>query len=77
MIRIGLVGFGHLGRIHLKVLQDLPAHFSVVGVYDQISKDNPYFIKLIQPLSTSLPMKPYCMQQMLSELLPVHPLTSS
>ena len=34
MIRIGLVGFGHLGRIHLKVLQDLPAHFSVVGVYD-------------------------------------------
>jgi predicted dehydrogenase len=34
MIRIGLVGFGHLGRIHLKVLQDLPGHFSVVGVYD-------------------------------------------
>jgi predicted dehydrogenase len=34
MIRIGLVGFGHLGRIHLKVLQDLPAQFSVVGVYD-------------------------------------------
>ena len=34
MIRIGLVGFGHLGRIHLKVLQDLPAHFRVVGVYD-------------------------------------------
>lgn len=34
MIRIGLVGIGHLGRIHLQVLQDLPAHFELVGIYD-------------------------------------------
>jgi hypothetical protein len=34
MIRIGLVGMGYLGRIHLKVLQDLPAHFQIAGVFD-------------------------------------------
>ena len=34
MIRIGLVGLGYLGRIHLKVLQDLPAHFQITGVFD-------------------------------------------
>jgi hypothetical protein len=34
MIRIGLVGMGYLGRIHLKVLQDLPAHFHIAGVFD-------------------------------------------
>jgi predicted dehydrogenase len=34
MIRIGLVGLGYLGRIHLKVLQDLPAHFQIAGVFD-------------------------------------------
>lgn len=34
MIRIGLVGLGHLGRIHLKVLQDLTAHFQIAGVFD-------------------------------------------
>ncbi len=34
MIRIGLVGMGYLGRVHLKVLQDLPAHFHIAGVFD-------------------------------------------
>lgn len=34
MIRIGLVGLGHLGRIHLQVLQDLTAHFQIAGVFD-------------------------------------------
>ena len=34
MIRIGLVGLGYLGRIHLRVLQELPVHFQIAGVYD-------------------------------------------
>lgn len=34
MIRIGLVGLGYLGRIHLKVLHELPAHFQIAGVFD-------------------------------------------
>ena len=37
MIRIGLVGLGYLGRIHLKVLQGLPAHFQIAGVFDHNS----------------------------------------
>ena len=35
MIRIGIVGFGYLGRIHLSVLKDLPLQFQVVGVFDR------------------------------------------
>lgn len=35
MIRIGIVGFGYLGRIHLAVLQELTAQFHLVGVYDR------------------------------------------
>lgn len=34
MIKIGLIGAGHLGKIHLKLLKDLPALFDVVGIYD-------------------------------------------
>jgi len=33
MIKIGLVGCGHLGTIHLKLLKEIP-EFEVVGVYD-------------------------------------------
>ncbi|MEM7368218.1 MAG: Gfo/Idh/MocA family oxidoreductase [Bacteroidota bacterium] len=33
MIRIGLLGAGHLGKIHLKLLQEIEA-FTVVGFYD-------------------------------------------
>lgn len=32
-LRIGLIGVGHLGRIHLKLLQQIPL-FEVVGFYD-------------------------------------------
>lgn len=34
MIRIGLVGMGYLGAVHLKVLQGLSAHFEIAGVFD-------------------------------------------
>jgi predicted dehydrogenase len=50
MIRIGIVGIGHLGRIHLKVLQDLPVHFHIAGVYDhnkdrmrELQSENPQY----------------------------------
>ncbi|MGA1330056.1 MAG: Gfo/Idh/MocA family oxidoreductase [Bacteroidia bacterium] len=33
-VRIALLGAGHLGKIHLKCLQELPDVFEVVGVYD-------------------------------------------
>jgi predicted dehydrogenase len=35
MIRIGIVGIGYLGRIHLAVLQELAAQFQIVGVFDR------------------------------------------
>jgi predicted dehydrogenase len=34
MIRIGIVGIGYLGRIHLGLLQELAAQFEIVGIYD-------------------------------------------
>jgi predicted dehydrogenase len=34
MIRIGIVGIGYLGRIHVSVLQELAAQFEIVGIYD-------------------------------------------
>lgn len=33
MIRIGLLGAGHLGKIHLRLLKEIPA-FDVIGFYD-------------------------------------------
>ncbi|MCX7744845.1 MAG: Gfo/Idh/MocA family oxidoreductase [Flavobacteriales bacterium] len=33
MIKIGLLGAGHLGKIHLRLLKEIPA-FDVVGFYD-------------------------------------------
>ncbi len=33
-MKIGLVGVGHLGRIHLKCLLELPEHWQVVGFFD-------------------------------------------
>lgn len=47
MVRIGLVGFGHLGRIHLSVLQDLPTLFQVAGVYDR----NPQSLIALQEIA--------------------------
>lgn len=33
MIKIGLLGVGHLGNIHLKLLKEIPA-YEIVGIYD-------------------------------------------
>jgi predicted dehydrogenase len=33
MLKIGLIGLGHLGKIHLKLLKQIP-QFELVGVYD-------------------------------------------
>jgi predicted dehydrogenase len=33
-VRIAVLGAGHLGKIHLKCLLDLPQRFDLVGVYD-------------------------------------------
>ncbi len=34
MLKIGLVGTGHLGKIHLRNLLELPVDFELVGFYD-------------------------------------------
>lgn len=34
MLKIGVLGLGHLGKIHLKLLLLLPELFEVVGIYD-------------------------------------------
>lgn len=34
MIKIGLIGVGHLGKIHLKLIKGLTDVFELVGVYD-------------------------------------------
>ena len=34
MLKIGLLGAGHLGKIHLKCIQLLPATYELVGFYD-------------------------------------------
>ena len=34
MIRIGLFGIGHLGKIHLKILKGLPQYFELIGIHD-------------------------------------------
>lgn len=34
MLKIGVIGAGHLGKIHLKCLLDLPDHYQLVGLYD-------------------------------------------
>jgi predicted dehydrogenase len=33
MIKIGVLGAGHLGRIHIRLLKEIP-HFSLIGFYD-------------------------------------------
>lgn len=52
MIKIGIFGLGHLGKIHLKILKGLTAHFTIIGFHDidsstaeVVSKefDVPYF----------------------------------
>lgn len=34
MVKIGLIGLGHLGKIHLRILKGLPQYFEIVGVFD-------------------------------------------
>ncbi|AEV31912.1 putative dehydrogenase [Owenweeksia hongkongensis DSM 17368] len=34
MLKVGVLGAGHLGKIHLKCLSNLPEHYNVVGFYD-------------------------------------------
>jgi len=34
MVKIGLIGLGHLGKIHLRILKGLPQYFNIVGVFD-------------------------------------------
>ncbi|NDB34648.1 MAG: gfo/Idh/MocA family oxidoreductase [Flavobacteriia bacterium] len=34
MIKIGLFGIGHLGKIHLRILKGLSQHFTIVGFHD-------------------------------------------
>lgn len=34
MVRIGIIGIGHLGKIHLRILKGLPQYFEIIGIYD-------------------------------------------
>lgn len=34
MLKIGLIGVGHLGKIHLKLIQELSDIYELVGIYD-------------------------------------------
>lgn len=34
MLKVGVLGAGHLGKIHLKCLKNLPDHYHVAGFYD-------------------------------------------
>ncbi|MBW7867590.1 MAG: Gfo/Idh/MocA family oxidoreductase [Brumimicrobium sp.] len=34
MLKIGLIGTGHLGKIHLKLIKELTDQFELVGIYD-------------------------------------------
>ena len=39
MLKIGLIGAGHLGKIHLKLIKELSEYFDLVGFYDE-DKEN-------------------------------------
>ena len=39
MLKIGLIGAGHLGKIHLKLIQELSEYYDLVGFYDE-DKEN-------------------------------------
>lgn len=34
MLKIGLIGVGHLGKIHLKCIRLAKAHYDLIGIYD-------------------------------------------
>ncbi|MEN9699934.1 MAG: hypothetical protein RLZZ301_1132 [Bacteroidota bacterium] len=61
MIRIGLVGAGHLGKIHLQNLRALSAYFELVGVCDQDAATrqqiaHEYQVPVFQDLDALLPL---------------------
>ena len=35
MLKIGVVGAGHLGKIHIRLIKELSAQFELIGFYDQ------------------------------------------
>ena len=39
MLKIGVIGAGHLGKIHLKILSNLKDEYEVIGFYDS-DKEN-------------------------------------
>lgn len=45
MIRIGVLGAGHLGKIHIKLLNGLTDQFDLVGFYDPIQENAEAFSK--------------------------------
>ncbi len=34
MIKIGVIGAGHLGKIHIKLIKELPEQFTLIGFFD-------------------------------------------
>jgi predicted dinucleotide-utilizing enzyme len=34
MLKIGVAGAGHLGKVHIKILKELSALYNLVGFYD-------------------------------------------
>ena len=34
MLKVGVLGAGHLGKIHLKLLKELKKDYEVIGFYD-------------------------------------------
>ena len=34
MLKVGVIGAGHLGKIHLKLLKELKEDYEVIGFYD-------------------------------------------
>ncbi|MEI6816219.1 MAG: Gfo/Idh/MocA family oxidoreductase [Bacteroidota bacterium] len=44
MLRIGIIGVGHLGKIHLKLIKELPA-FELVGFYDHDDENSEFAVR--------------------------------
>ena len=48
MLKIGVLGAGHLGKIHLKLLKELKDHFELVGFFDPNSENSSSAIEQFQ-----------------------------
>jgi predicted dehydrogenase len=42
MLKIGIFGVGHLGKIHIKLLQELKDHFEIIGFFDPHEQNAEY-----------------------------------